>query len=164
MLVTQAQALPVCSTINSNVGHTSSCQCSPVIIDKVGQMPDAALVAVPEGMPEFDHSGAQHSLGVAGVRQIFNKVPVGSSGQFKNVSDCDIPRGKDLLDFWRVQIPEIAAIEGGGIDSKESDHDSTIHITELLKKGIDLANKYSPLRQTVSSHGVITLKNITKVF
>ena len=115
-------------------------------------------------MPEFDHSGAQHSLGVAGVRYFFNKVPVGSSGQFKNVSDCDIPRGIDLLNFWRVQIPEIAAVEGRGIDPEESDHDSTIHITVLLKKGIDLANKYSPLSQAVSSHGVITFKNITKVF
>ena len=69
-------------------------------------------------MTEFDHSGAKHSLGVAGVRQFFNKIPVGSSRKFENVSDCDIPRGKkDLLDFWRVKIPEIAAIEGGSIDS-----------------------------------------------
>ena len=91
------------------------------------------------------------------------KVPVGGTGETKNVPDSHIPGGKYPNNLWGVQVPHAAPIECSSIDVREVHHDIWRDKVQLLQQGVYLSNQLPPLHHTVPLHAVTLLQNITKV-
>ena len=79
---------------------------------------------------------------------------MGSSREVKHIPFCQIPREEDPDHLRRVEIPQVATIEGSHVNIHKFHFDRRQRKLELLKQGVHLAYQLPPLSHTVHLHGV----------